>query len=137
MSLSPIIEGHTWCACECFRYSKVVEAKSKVKLKLTFQNHHCVDNYDDDLLLPGVQNLPPIILKEDHVFRVMSPPLVKVESRVAYFKTSKPEQKDNANHTPKAKIIYIDKAEVLKPTCEHKTCVPGQCFKILLQRRRN
>ena len=55
-----MIEGKTWCSRECPICGEMIEAESKTKLKLVFQNHACEDNYRDDNVLPGVREVTAI-----------------------------------------------------------------------------
>src|SRR5438445_13240363 len=52
-----MIEGKTWCSRECPICKETIEAESKTKLKLVFQNHACEDNYGDADVLLGVREV--------------------------------------------------------------------------------
>src|SRR5437660_11376252 len=89
-----MIEGKMWCSRECPICRELIEAESKTKLKLIFQNHACEDNYSDNDILPGVREVTAIqtnrcyqssdISDSDEVItpqsRLMSAPLRPVSS---------------------------------------------------------
>src|SRR5437588_12767710 len=38
----------------------MIKAKLKMKMKIVFQNHYYEDNYDDNLILPGVKEITKV-----------------------------------------------------------------------------
>src|SRR5438445_805256 len=62
-----MIEGKTWCFRECPICREMIEAESKTKLKLVFQNHACKDNYNHDDILLGVREVTTI--QTDHCYQ--------------------------------------------------------------------
>lgn len=124
--VSFFVKGHTWCAHECFDCSEIIEAESKTRLKLTFHNHVCSDNYSNNELLLDLCNIEDIVVY--WVYWSSSPSPLHV-SGGALSKAPKQEQSLELDLTSKAKIQEL-KTEILPSTYEHKACYPGWFFKL-------